>query len=235
LSYCVNCGVELEDSEPKCPLCGVTVMNPAQENNDIIERKYPKRIETIESAIDRQFWVKIISIFLAVPILVCLLCNLLYDGKISWSVYPIGGIAVLWAFCISPFLFKKPATIKWIIIDIVAASLYLYLIQYITQSGGWFIPVALPIVLGVGFFVLLITVLIQHKKLKGLYIHSAIFFAIGILLIGVEILIDLYQTKGIYIIWSWFVLISCVAIAFTFIFIERKKKLKEELKRRLHI
>lgn len=235
MSYCVNCGVELADTEKKCPLCGVKVVNPAAGNEDVADRQYPKRIETIESRIDRQFWVRIFSMFLAVPALICLVSNLLYDGTVSWSLYPIGGIAVLWAFCVSPFLFKKPAAVKWIVIDIIAASLYLYLLEYITNSGNWFFPFALPIVLGVGVFVLLITILIQHNKLKDLYIASAISFAAGLLMVGVEILIDYYLTQTVRIVWSWFVLITCIAIAFLFIFIERKKKLKEELKRRLHI
>lgn len=235
MSYCVNCGVELAETEKKCPLCGVKAVNSAAVNGDDIDQQYPKRIETIESLIDRQFWVKIISIFLAVPALICLACNLLYDGTVSWSLYPIGGITVIWAFCVSPFIFKKPAAIKWIIIDIFAVSLYLYLLEYITNSGAWFLPVALPIAAGVGMLVLIITLLIQYKKLKYLYIVSAIFFALGLLMIGVEILIDYYFAQTIHIIWSWFVLITCVAVAFIFIFIERKKKLKEELRRRLHI
>ena len=28
MSYCVNCGVELEKSEKACPLCGIEVKNP---------------------------------------------------------------------------------------------------------------------------------------------------------------------------------------------------------------
>ena len=28
MSYCVNCGVELQKSEPRCPLCGTEVLNP---------------------------------------------------------------------------------------------------------------------------------------------------------------------------------------------------------------
>ena len=34
MSYCVNCGVELEKSEKRCPLCGVEGINPAQPPED---------------------------------------------------------------------------------------------------------------------------------------------------------------------------------------------------------
>ena len=235
MSYCVNCGVELAETENKCPLCGTVVVNPNKKDKDAVEKKYPSRVETIENTINRQFWVKILSIFLAVPALICFACNLLYDGSVSWSLYPIGGIVVLWAFGISPFLFKKPAAIKWIIIDIIALSGYLYMLEYITSSGIWFLPLAFPIVAIIGVFVLLITILIQRKKLKSLYIYSAIFFSLGLIMIAVEIIIDMYLFQTIQVVWSWFVLITCSAVAVFFIFIERKKKLKEELKKRLHI
>ena len=235
MSYCVNCGVELEKTEDKCPLCGTVVLNPNKKDKDSVEKKYPNRVETMDNAINRQFWVKILSIFLAVPALICFACNLLYNGSVSWSLYPIGGIVVLWAFGISPFLFKKPAAIKWIIIDIIALSGYLFMLEAITSSGRWFLPVAFPIVGIIGVFVLLITILIQQKKLKSLYIFSAIFFSLGLIMIAVEIIIDLFLFHEAQIVWSWFVLITCSAVALLFIFIERKKKLKEELKRRLHI
>ena len=39
MSYCVNCGVELQKSEPRCPLCGTEVINP----NEIAEEERPAR------------------------------------------------------------------------------------------------------------------------------------------------------------------------------------------------
>jgi len=234
MSYCVNCGVELSDTEKQCPLCGVKVFNPLKQGEAEPEKCYPVRVETIDSAAGRRFWVKIVSILLAVPSLICLVSNLLYEGYLSWSLYAVGGIMVLWAFGVSPFLFKKNAAIKWILIDIAALSLYLYLIEY-SSLGTWFFPVAFPIVLMAGLLVLLLTAFVQRGIFKELYTVSAIFFAVGLFLVAVEVLIDFYLTTRIQVVWSWFVLISCMGIAFVFIFIERNKKIKEELKRKLHI
>ncbi len=44
MSYCVNCGVELDRSEKACPLCGVEVLNPRQPYDDQAPRPYPKRL-----------------------------------------------------------------------------------------------------------------------------------------------------------------------------------------------
>ena len=55
MSYCVNCGVELEKSEKKCPLCGVEVINPAQppEDKEPRQRPYPNRIEELSMNINK--------------------------------------------------------------------------------------------------------------------------------------------------------------------------------------
>ena len=57
MSYCVNCGVELEKSEKRCPLCGVEVINPAQppEDKEPRQRPYPNRIEELSMNINKQF------------------------------------------------------------------------------------------------------------------------------------------------------------------------------------
>ena len=49
MSYCVNCGVELEKSEKKCPLCGVEVINPKEppQDKEPRQRPYPNRIEEL--------------------------------------------------------------------------------------------------------------------------------------------------------------------------------------------
>ena len=43
MSYCVNCGVELQKSEPRCPLCGTEVVNPNELKEEKPIRPYPAR------------------------------------------------------------------------------------------------------------------------------------------------------------------------------------------------
>ena len=38
--YCIKCGVELKDSEEKCPLCGTVVFHPDMKRPDG-EKPYP--------------------------------------------------------------------------------------------------------------------------------------------------------------------------------------------------
>ena len=87
MSYCVNCGVELEKSEKNCPLCGVEVINPARPYDDKAVRPYPKRLDPINARINRQFIASVLSICMAFPAVLCLAINLSLNGSLSWSLY----------------------------------------------------------------------------------------------------------------------------------------------------
>ncbi len=56
MSYCVNCGVELQKSEPRCPLCGTEVVNP----NEAGEENPPARTQAMWN-ISIAAWTGVIS------------------------------------------------------------------------------------------------------------------------------------------------------------------------------
>ena len=43
MSYCVNCGVKLEESLVRCPLCNTPVMNPNLLDKEKPESPFPKK------------------------------------------------------------------------------------------------------------------------------------------------------------------------------------------------
>jgi hypothetical protein len=236
MSYCVNCGVELAASEKRCPLCGVEAVNPAgMRGPGGYDEAFPKQREPVESAFDRQLWIVIVSIILAVPAAVCFVSNLLYYSEVFWSLYVIGAMAVAWTLCVSPFLFKSYFPLLWIVAVTGVTLGYLYLIEFLSGARGWFLPLALPIVLGVAVLSLAIIVLIRRKILRELYTPAAVFLAIGLLALLVEFSIRLYAGGTLHLVWSWFSLISCLTMAGVLVLIERQLIIKEKLKRRLHI
>lgn len=234
MSYCVNCGVELGKSEKKCPLCGVVVVNPAESAEGVDYGAFPDRRDMLESAFDRDLWIRVVSVILVVPAAICFISNMLFHSESFWSLYVVGGLAVGWTFCVSPFLFKRYFPLLWIVSNTVATLGYLYLIEYLSGSHGWFLPLALPIVLGVAVLSLVIIVLIWRGFLKELYTAAGVFLAIGLLSVLVEISLNLYLFGAPHLLWSWFALVSCVAMAGVMFLIERKLIDKEKLKKRLH-
>lgn len=67
MSYCVNCGVELADSERRCPLCHTEVHNPRQPYDRKIPKPFPNRLDLFEPEDNRGFAAAITTLLLALP------------------------------------------------------------------------------------------------------------------------------------------------------------------------
>jgi rRNA maturation protein Nop10 len=232
MSYCVNCGVELETSQKACPLCGVKVINPlAPEYEEKVT--YPRYRDEFKKK-DRIFWIKFISVLLAVPIITCVLSDLLVTKYLSWSIYAISGIMLLWVLSTSPLYFKKFSTIKMLLIDISAVIIFLAVIESTTGGRAWFVPIAFPIC--TYLLISSLAVIFFHRlfSLSGLGIAAAINICIGVMIPGLEILIDLYNTGIIDLFWCWFVTASTFSVAALLILLGNNKKFKIAFEKRLH-
>ena len=236
MSYCVNCGVELAASEKRCPLCGVEVLNPAQPTPDNPWQPYPHRDDPLIERLNRRFFAAVLFIALAFPTAICLAIDYIYVGHLSWSLYVAGALAMLWCWLAPAFLQKKPTFLK--VMPPVSLSLagYLYWIEKLQPHPvQWFLPLALPLVLWLTVIVTLIALLSQAKIIQGFAIPASLLVAVGLIAAGTDLLISHYLEKGWRMSWSWFVLISCLAVAGLFLVIARRQKMRTEIHRRLHV
>ena len=48
MAYCVNCGVKLEESLEKCPLCNTPVYHPDMNPEKKVKSPYPEERGTVE-------------------------------------------------------------------------------------------------------------------------------------------------------------------------------------------
>lgn len=235
MSYCVNCGVELDPSEKLCPLCGVEVINPRQPYDEKAVRPYPTRLDPINERINRHFIAAILSICIAFPAVICVTINLIMNGKADWSLYVAGALAMVWVFVVPYYLFRKPSFGWMFLPDIVVILLYLLLIAGMGTDGGWYLTLAMPMTLLTCGLILLIGLLIEYRVLRDFFIPAAILAGIGLLTTGIELIIELYLWGKYLIDWSFFVLIPCLAIAAVFVTIARRQSIREEIRKRLHI
>ena len=67
--YCVKCGVELAESERKCPLCKTPVYYP--DLTELVERPYPDFVKTKDEISPRGFYF-IVSIMFSIALNVLL-------------------------------------------------------------------------------------------------------------------------------------------------------------------
>ncbi len=233
MSYCVNCGVELEAAQKACPLCSTAVINPV-EKQTLENTTFPKQRDELKKT-DRLFWIQFISILMAVPIITCIITNLLSDQRITWSIYVIAGVFMLWVIASSPFYFAKFNYIKMLIFDIASLIIGLFVIEIYAPGNGWVVLIVLPVVLYCVLAGLVIIFLAKSGFVRRLGVFAAIFVCIAIMLPGLEVLIDIFNRSPIQIAWSWFVIAPCLSVAALLILLNRNKRFKNELQKRLHL
>ena len=232
MSYCVNCGVELADSEKICPLCQTEVINPNAPWKDPLVRPYPPVMDTLIARIDRRYLAALISTFLLIPMVVVLIADWLGGGP-SWSFYVLGAAALLEVWFILPLMTKRYHLMSFLFLDCLAAIFYLLLIERI--SGGlWFLPLALPIAAAGSLCLLITAYLFRKGRGRDFIIRMVILlFGIGVMAVVVEIATDMYLRGGFYLNWSLFVLGPCIILVAALLIIDGKHSLKEEIHKRI--
>ena len=237
MSYCVNCGVELDQNLEQCPLCGCPVINPMDllgNTQKEPHQLYPKKVEIVDNRAERRFSALILSILFVMPMLICLAIDLFYFQTISWSIIVAGSCVLMWIFTVPPILAQKVGPPWFLLLDGVALAGFLKMLEY-DLGGNWFAPVALPITLYLTAVTVLLVFFKRRKALTGLYLFTAIFLSGGLLAVLIDQCIRLYTSLGFRITWSWFVLIPCTAVALLLLFIEKRPKFKASLIRRFHL
>ncbi len=235
MSYCVNCGVELEKSEPRCPLCGTEVQNPAEPRDESAVRPYSRHIEHIDRRIDRRYIASFISLLLLIPLFTAMFCNLLVDHKLSWSLLVAGGELVLFACLLFPMI--VPALGRYAHIGIAGAACAVLLLLIERMSGGhWLLPLGLPLTaLAVGYAMFAAWLGTPSCRLPMLPRFTLALTGVGLFVVGIEFFIGLYGGVADWPRWSMFVLIPCLVLASSLLLLNRRARVKEEIRRRFYM
>lgn len=232
MSYCVNCGVELESSLKECPLCNTPVINPNQ-LSPAASNPYPSSKGQVEIASRKDFGI-LLTVVLSATSITCLLLNLLVFQKHLWSFAIIGACICLF-FLAAPIVFYTKASVYLILLlDGVAVLIYLYLISYLTTSSEWLWQLGIPIVVMSTVLIELFAFLARKFPFNMLSASLYLFIEIPILCVTIELLIRRFCDHSYYITWSAVVLTVCVIIDISLITILTKKRLRNEVNRRLH-
>lgn len=233
MSYCVNCGVKLESSLKTCPLCNTPVINPNHLDTESESGPYPVSRGQVE-VVKRKDLGILLSVVLSATSITCLLLNLLVFKGSLWSVLVIGVCICLFFFAFPAVIYTKTPIYLSLLADGVAVGIYLYLITYLTASSGWFWRLALPIVITVTLLIELFTLLSRKLPFNILTASLYLFIEIPLLCVTLELLIRHFLQSPFRITWSAVVLTVCTIIDIALITIISKKRLRNEVRRRLH-
>ena len=234
MSYCVNCGVELESSLQECPLCHTPVINPKEAGRDIPPSPYPVDKGQVE-VVKRKDLGILLSVVLTATGGTCLLLNLLVFDRSLWSLLVIGICICLFVFTFPAVYYIKTPIYVSLLADGIAVAVYLYMIAYLTPSTNWFWQLGLPIVMLVTLCMEIFTFLLKKIPFSVLSGALCLFIEIPLFCASLELLIRRMLFDPLRLTWSAVVLTVCVIIDVALITILVKKRLRNEVRRRLHI
>ncbi len=233
MSYCVNCGVELEASLQECPLCHTPVINPKEINKQRTASPYPTDKGQVE-VVKRKDLGILVSVVLIATGATCLLLNLLVFNSSLWSLVVIGSCLCLFVFSFPAIFYSKTPIYLSLLADGISVAVYLFLITFLTDSNEWFWHLGLPIVALLTVLAELFPLLARFLPFNILSCALCIFIEIPAFCVSLELLIRHILERPYRITWSAVVLTVCVIIDIALITILAKKRLRNEVRRRLH-
>lgn len=239
MSYCVNCGVELDVTAKECPLCNTPVLNPKEiERHALLASQshavpFPREKGQVETANKKDMGILLSTVVLASAV-TCGVLNALVFRENLWSLAVIGACAILWVTMIPAVIYTKQSIYVSLLLDGAVTAVYLFMLTFMTDGADWFWGLGLPIVALVTVTAEALTVCIRRFPRSFLTVALYLFTAAGMLCIGLEILIDRYIEGEISIRWSAVVLVVCVIVDIALITMLSRRRLRNAVRRRLH-
>lgn len=233
MSYCVNCGVKLDETLKVCPLCNTPVLNPNEIPYIKTKTPFPTEKGQVEEVKRKDLGI-LFSVLLATVSITCGLLNFLVFDTTKWSFLVIGVCMILWVMFIPIFIKAKRNVYVALFLDGIAVALYLYMITYVTASSDWFWNLGLYITLFVTIVSEVLAVCI--RMIPGSFLTNLLLFfvTVAVLCVGTELLIDNFLGMKLWLTWSAVVLTVCVTISIVLITMLSQRRIRNAVRRRLH-
>lgn len=227
--YCIKCGVQLSNSEKKCPLCNTVVYHPDFEQSSELPL-YPSGKLPRKTTGSKALNGAVIILFM-IPLLVCFFADLSLDGKIEWFGYVAGALLTFYVVFALPLWFEKRNPVIFVPCDFAMAAAYLLYISFAT-GGNWFLSFAFPVLGGLCIITCTVVTLMYYLRKGKLYIIGGAFIALGTLMPLIEFLIKI--SFGIRVIgWSVYPLVVLMLFGGLLIYLAINSSAREILERKL--
>lgn len=231
--YCVKCGVELSDSETRCPLCGTAVFHP-EISRPAAEPPYPRDACPRPEEVNRTGLLFILTVLFLLAAIITLLCDWRMNGSVVWSGYAAGGLLLGYIIFILPFWFHSPSPVVFVPVDFAAAALYLLYINY-ASGGRWFLTFALPVTGGAALIVTAVITLVHYLHAGYLFIYGGAFLLTGGYVVMLEFLLNLTFHIHEVFFWSFYPLSVCTILGLALILIGTCRPLRESLHKKFFL
>ncbi len=230
--YCIRCGVEVDSQAKTCPLCDSPIQILDEMPETVSKQSFPEdvfqgRKTKFSLRQKNRLVLEIVSVILGATSAIVLTLNLSVSSALTWSVYPLAGILLLWLLTFFPLVFwTRPAVI--VIGSTVSITFFLMGMDLLDGKFDIFNAYSIPLI-GV---ILVVTVLVSflsiRSKTKGANTAGFILLGASILCVCIDIIISYYYLKKTSsITWSRFVAAPGIIISILLLYLHyRFKRLK---------
>ena len=233
MSYCVNCGVELDKTRESCPLCQTVVFNPRQAVDRVSPTPYPKQVGKSEKVDSKELTSLLTIVFVTVSV-VCGVLNWLVFTRSHWSLYIIGVFIMAWVALIPVFFRDKLSPFVCITLDGIVLALFVGMISLLHPGQGWYVEIALPIIFVATALLEVFYLFNIRLKTSSITKMMVIVGIIAVITVAVQMLIGFHFNRMINLTWSAVVLACCVAVEVILFALTLHKGVRNELRKRMH-
>lgn len=164
MSYCVNCGVELDDSAKKCPLCSTPVINPnLTAKKDEAVKPFPDNVQ-IPKGTNKHFIALVVTVIMLIPSIVTFFVNVFFIRNGFWSVYVFASAVFLWTFFVLPLLMKRKNPYLMWLFDTLIAFAYSFIIIKFNTDKIWILQGIMCLLGCVSLAILIFIIWLRHRK-----------------------------------------------------------------------
>lgn len=234
MSYCVHCGVQLNDHATACPLCHTPVVDPSRLELPTTSPFFPTKPAYVPP-VSRNEAALLLTAMLASAAAACAVLNLFLKPGTGWSMYVALAAVMLWIWFVPLLMFPKMPFVLREAIDLLAIAGYVYFIAVRLNGVQWFVGIALPILILVDILSCILGYLFKVRHTSLISSISFVLGAVALLCLGIEATLDLYFDALWRPGWSIVIATICVAVMVPLVIVRRVPSLREEARRRFHL
>lgn len=213
MPYCSECGVEIGDAD-RCPLCGAP--NPKLRNTEQPQvREKPHSgvtEEEVGGSETRKIAWEVLSVAFLIAVMVLGAVNLFASRRLSWSLYPITSILLLWIESSAVLVLRKRVVLS-LALGALSPPLFLIALGFVSKNPRWALGLAVPISVLAEALAGALHMAIRATKQKGLNLISYVLIAAAALCVGLEAFIGLFMFGHVALLWSPICAIALLPIA----------------------
>lgn len=208
---CPKCDVDLAPDAAWCPLCGTT-LDPSREagKDGFHDAAAEARLTEGER---RKVAAELLTASILIPAVAVSAVNILVSGRISWGLYPLLSLALVWVLLGSILgLFGR----RVLALLPAALALPLFLLGLDLADGlplSWSLSIGLPIALLCEAVAGLVFLVAGKSRRRGANVPAFVTLGLILACLGIEATIDLATAGRLSLEWSAIVAFALAPIA----------------------